>query len=277
MLVIGVALAALSFVAVLALGGLNQAPGQPNQAPDVPVVIAAGDIPLGSQISAEQLTTVTRPETEADDTYRHPEELVGKVARRAIGTGQAITTMDFETSLSVPELVRSLRPGLRAIALPLSAVDAVGALLQPGDYVDVLVSMREDDLLNPIVVPNPNAGGVGIDGSAAAPYLPLDDFINNTSIKVVVQNVQVLASIPAQQADDETVEEGVSPAPEMIVLLAVTPQQVEVVRFAQLDGNISLVLRSPADYAVGDVPTTGITLKELVDLYGVLPPQPVTP
>jgi Flp pilus assembly protein CpaB len=61
------------------------------------------------------------------------------------------------------------------------------------------------------------------------------------------------------------------------VVLAVTPQQAEVVRFAQLDGNVSLVLRAPDDAGAADTSTTGITLKWLVDNYGVLPPQPVTP
>ena len=67
-----------------------------------------------------------------------------------------------------------------------------------------------------------------------------------------------------------------------IVILAVTPQQVEVIKFAQLDGSISLVLRSADDFLdpitgepVVPVPdaTTGIILKTLVDIYGVLPPE----
>lgn len=63
----------------------------------------------------------------------------------------------------------------------------------------------------------------------------------------------------------------------MIVVLAVTPQQAEVVRFAQMDGHVSLALRSPGDATAGDVSTSGITLGKLVEDYGVLPPVPVTP
>ena len=68
-----------------------------------------------------------------------------------------------------------------------------------------------------------------------------------------------------------------------IVILAVTPQQVEVIKFAQLDGSISLVLRSPDDFIdpeTGEVipvvvpsTTTGVILKTLVESYGVLPPE----
>jgi Flp pilus assembly protein CpaB len=66
------------------------------------------------------------------------------------------------------------------------------------------------------------------------------------------------------------------------VILSVTAQQAEVIKFAQLQGSISLVLRSPKDFfdengqPVLPVPpgTTGVILKTLVDGgYGVLRPE----
>ncbi|MEO6350827.1 MAG: RcpC/CpaB family pilus assembly protein, partial [Candidatus Limnocylindrales bacterium] len=135
--------------------------------------------------------------------------------------------MDFQTGVTVPELVRSIQPG--------------------------------------------------VDGGAIAPYILLDEYLNNTTVKTVVQNVQVLAALPKQATEptnDLTPSETVEP--DLIAILAVRPQEVEVIRFAQLDANISLALRSPADYQVGTIDTTGITLYQLVTLYGVLPPYPVT-
>jgi hypothetical protein len=66
-----------------------------------------------------------------------------------------------------------------------------------------------------------------------------------------------------------------------IVLLSVNAQQAEVIKFAQLDGSISLVLRSPKDFLdeagnpIEPIPpeTSGVTLKVLVDEYDVLVPQ----
>jgi hypothetical protein len=67
-----------------------------------------------------------------------------------------------------------------------------------------------------------------------------------------------------------------------IVVLAVSAQQSEVLKFAQMDGNVTLALRSPADFidpTTGkpipptNAQTTGIILKTLIDSYGVLPPQ----
>ena len=67
------------------------------------------------------------------------------------------------------------------------------------------------------------------------------------------------------------------------MILAVDAQQAELIKFAQLGGSISLVLRSPRRLhrpgtsspcrtARPDA-TTGIILKALVDNYGVLPPE----
>ncbi len=279
MLIVGVALAALSFVAVLALSGMGQQSPQTTPPPDVTVVVAAADLPLGVQITADKLSTTTMSQTAAVGTFQDPAQLVGRVVRQAVSQGTALTNDDFDTGISVPNLINALRPGLRAIAIPLTRVNSVNAFLQAGDYVDVLISMEDADGLDPVVVANPTPAAGTTTGSDFNPYTSLDNFVNNTSVKVVVQNVQVLAAIAAQPVNttDQSNQVPATPQPDMVVLLAVTPQQAEVVRFAQLDGNISLVLRAPADANAPAVDTTGITLKQLVDQYGVLPPAPVTP
>ena len=65
---------------------------------------------------------------------------------------------------------------------------------------------------------------------------------------------------------------------QMIVILAVTAQQAEVIKYAQVnaadnaDTPISLILRAPADASAPPDKTSGIVLKTLLDQYGVLPP-----
>jgi Flp pilus assembly protein CpaB len=67
------------------------------------------------------------------------------------------------------------------------------------------------------------------------------------------------------------------------VILAATTQQVEVIKFAQVDGNITLTLRSPKDFVddAGNpiVPeaakTTGLVLRTMITDWGVLPPLPI--
>ena len=273
MLAAGVVLAAVAFVAVLAFANFN-APAAPVDDPQVNVVVAATDLQLGTALTPDLLTTTTRKLAESAGTYQRPEDLVGRVVRRAVGVGQAFTSVDFETGVNVA-LAGSLKPGLRAMAVPLSRVDSVGALLQPGDYVDVILTLRDGDGTNPQVIANPNYGHTTIDGTIdITPYITIDEFVNATTVKVVVQNIQVLASMVSSTDPSNLIAAAGWPPPEVVVVLAVTPQQSEVIRFVQLEGNVSLVMRSPGDYVAGDTPTTGITLKQLIDAWGVLPPKP---
>ncbi|HUP83521.1 MAG TPA: Flp pilus assembly protein CpaB [Candidatus Limnocylindria bacterium] len=274
MLIAGVMLAGVAFVAVLAFGGMGT-PTVVTPPADVNVVVAAVDLALGTELTPDKLTTQARAQADASGTYQRPEELVGKIVRRTVAAGQALTAADFDTN-SQAEIAQSLQTGQVAIAVPLSKVDAVGMLLQPGDRVDVLISMKDLDGLNPIVQPNPNGGQTTVDGSAPDPYIILDSYLNNTTVKVVVQNVQVLAVQP-KSGDGANLVANTAPEPDVIVVMAVSAQQSEIVRYGQLDGNISLVLRAPTDAGAADAVTTGITLRWLVDHYGVLPPQAVTP
>ena len=114
--------------------------------------------------------------------------------------------------------------------------------------------------------------------------------LNGTSVKLLLQGMQVLGTLLPPTPTDTSGQ----PAPsggtavalngqQEIVILGVTAQQSEVIKFAQLDGSISLILRSAEDFidpVTGEpipvvVPstTTGIILKTLVESYGVLPPE----
>lgn len=275
MLIAGVALAGVSFVVVLAFGRFGQQQST-TASSDVPVVIAAVDVQLGTALTQAMLATENRPRVDATDTYQGPEEVVGQVVRRAVVKGQALTDEDFQSGVVVPELVSSIQPGMRAVAVQLSRVDSVGSLLQPGDYVDVLLSLDDPDGLNPVVFANPAGFQPDSDGNVIVPYTSLDEFMNNTTVKVVLQNVQVLAALPVgDESNDESADAALTDG--VVAVLAATPQQVEVIRFAQLDGHVSVVLRAPTDSTATDVATSGMTLRQLVDEWGVLPPLPVTP
>jgi Flp pilus assembly protein CpaB len=63
----------------------------------------------------------------------------------------------------------------------------------------------------------------------------------------------------------------VEPEPKLLIL-AVTPAQAEVLLFARTTGSLDAILRSPLD-AGQTAETTGVILKTLVDLYGILPPE----
>ena len=89
MLMIGVALAALSFVAVLAFGGFGAQNGAGKAPPQMfPSSSPPPICPLGAAGHGRAaVTTTTGCRQRRLDTYQHPQEVVGKVVRRAVPAG----------------------------------------------------------------------------------------------------------------------------------------------------------------------------------------------
>jgi Flp pilus assembly protein CpaB len=266
MLVFGVLLAIVAFGGVL-LFGSGSGDSTPPPPDTAAVVTAAVDVPLGTALDASMLTTVQKPLDETTDTYSDPTDLIGHVVRQTVRQGQTFTSAVFDagTGLNAPDVTSNLAPGQVAMAINVDPVAGVGSLIQTGDHVDVVLALYDSDGKNPVVYPSK--------GDPELQRALMDDsMLNNTTVKVLVQNVQVLGTLRAPTPDGSDT----STLTDMTVILSVTPQQAEMVRFTQADGNLSLLLRSPEDADAPDAVTTGITLRTLVDTYGVLPPQMVT-
>ena len=267
MLLLGVLLAVVAFGGVLMFGS-KSGPAGPATPQTVSVVTALQDVALGSTLTPEILTTIDQPTADAIDTFRDPAQLVGLVVRRTVRAGTAFTSADFQSgSVNAVDVTSGLKPGQRAMAIPVDSLSGVGSLIQAGDFVDVMLAITDQ--------PDPNKApvvGEFRDESGLPATKILDEWLNNTTIKVLVQNVQVLGTLlPAATTDPSSGQP--TTAGGAIAILSVTPDQAEMVRFAQLDGNLYLLLRAPSDATAPDVQTTGITLRELVDRHGVLPPR----
>jgi pilus assembly protein CpaB len=279
-LLIGLLLAVVAFVGVILITN-NGSPGTstPAAPTTAKIVVAAQDIPIGTKITADLVTT--KDIAIADKPAGAPGDVsavIGLTVRTPVTAGQMITPTTFSATASLASITDSLDAGLSAISVQVDQVSGVGTLIQPGDRVDVVLSMN-DAAKNPVVVKGPAAA----QNTTGANFVPVNPLLNSTTVKVLVQNVLVLGTIlPPPPAQTGTAQGGTaSPQPagttlngqSQIVILALTSQQVELVRFTQLDGNLSLVLRSPKDKTAQAAKTTGITLRQLVDDYGVVPPK----
>ena len=290
-LLIGVFLAIVAFVGVVVLLGNPPAANQTAQlATTEPVVVAKADIPLSTRIRADQVEVKTLALTAISvGALQDPSQVIGQIARQPVATGAQITATTLSGGLTGQIIDVQTPAGQRAIAVRVDQISGVGTVIKTGDYVDSIIGLSEEqfasitaDPADPtqVVVTNPGPKG--------------------TTIKLILQGMQVLGALlppvapPAPNADGTpaaAAEPGTALNEQQeIVILSVSPQQAEVIRYAQLQANplltLSLVLRSPDDFidpATGQpVPpvvtkTTGITLKGLVDTYGVLPPEIVAP
>jgi len=283
-LLIGILLAAVAFVGVVLLLG-NQGGGggggEDTGRNETTIVVAAQDIPLGETLTDALVETdVVNVADAPANAFTLESEVIGKTVTTDLKKGQLIDSNAFAVSTVNPDVARLLDPGKRAIAVSVSQVSGVGTLVRPGDRVDVVLAMQA--ATNPIVVEGaPTREGQPL--TTIRNFEPVgDDSLNKTSVKVLVENLRVVGTLVPPPP---TAEEGEAPATggvpaydpneakAQLVLLEVTPQQAELIRFTQLDGNLSLVLRAPGDETAPPVTTTGITLRELVDNYGVLPPR----
>jgi pilus assembly protein CpaB len=272
-LLIGIFLAIVAFIGIVLALQQPPPPGQPQAATTRNVVYASVDIPLGTQMTADMFTVEVKPIADAAaDAIGDPGLLIGQVAREDIKAGAQMRQAFISGATGTLVQVATRIPlGLRAMAIQVDQVSGVGTLINAGDRVDLVAGLQ-------------NFPVVSIDPETDAPT-PVAG-LNQTSVKILVQNMLVVGALlpPVPQA------EGGAAAPpagtaltgqQEIVIVAVTPQQAEVIKYAQLDASVSLVLRSPKDFVdenqqpIEPAPdtTTGIILKTLVDFYGVLPPE----
>jgi Flp pilus assembly protein CpaB len=105
----------------------------------VPVVIAARDIDATDPLAPEDLGVASLPpDAVPAGAFGDPSAAVGKVPRAPLWRGQVLLdtglaneAASFHTGLAMPI-------GMRAIALPVAAAQAVGGALMPGARVDVI-------------------------------------------------------------------------------------------------------------------------------------------
>jgi len=291
-LLIGVFLAIVAFVLVVLLLQNPPASTPTSQVPTTgPVVVAKSDIPLSTRIRADQVEVKTLNLKAINaGAFQDPSQLVGQVARQPVASGAQITQTTLNGGLSGTVINVQTPAGERAIAVRVDQISGVGTVIKTGDYVDAIISLTEEQFASITLDPNnPKQVVVTNPGPKGA------------TVKLIVQGMQVLGTLlPPVAAPAANASAAPSAEPgtvlneqQEIVILSVSAQQAEVIRYAQIQANplltLSLVLRSPDDFidpTTGQpvppvvVQTTGITLKELIDTYGVLPPvieQPVLP
>ncbi len=295
-LLVGVFLAIVAFVGILLLLQSPAAPNGTTAVPtDGPVVVAKADIPLSTRIRADQVEIKTVPIAGISaGAFADVSQVIGQIARQPVAAGGQITATTLTGGATGTLIDVQTPPGLRAIAVRVDQTSGVGTVIKTGDYVDSLIALSEEQFASITLADTP--------GDPANPdtVVVTNPGPKGATVKLILQGMQVLGTLLPPVAPPPANADGTpaaAPAPgtvlneqQEIVILAVTAQQAEVIRYAQQMANplltLSLVLRSPDDFidpVTGEpVPpvlaeTTGIVLRTLIETYGVLPPTIETP
>lgn len=278
-LLVGVFLAVIAFVGIALLLSGNGSKTTTTVAPTtLPTVIATRDIPLGVAITADMLTVAERKiDTERKTTaFTSAELVIGRVARRPITSGAQLETADFDTSATGITRI-DVPPTQRAMSIQVDQVSGVGTVINTGDYVDVVVGFTGDKF--PVVTLNPADDTITVVAG-----------LNGTSVKLLIEGRQVLGRLlppPAAAQGEAAAPANPDGTPtsltgqQEIVIVGVTAAQAEIIKFAQMDGSISLVLRSAKDFVdefgnpieAAPTGTKGVTLKKLTTDFAVPIPE----
>jgi Flp pilus assembly protein CpaB len=114
-------------------------------------------------------------------------------------------------------------PGKRAVTIMIDSLSAVGGLINPGDFVDIIAQLKIKD-----------------------PQDPKKPFQEITS--VLFQNIQVLAvGANFKPVGNAQLYEAQQRARSLNVTLALAPEEAGLLTFTQTNGKLLLSLRSPAE------------------------------
>jgi len=218
-------------IAILAGGGLaygtyNFMQNQPVKQVNTPtqaVVVAAGDLQLGSELKKEDVTVVQFPAGKTPEgTFANPQEVIGRGLIVPIVKNEPILKAKLASKEAGSGLPPVIPEGMRAVSVRVNEVVGVAGYVLPGNRVDVVATAS-----------------------------PTDQHQDTTS-KVVLSNVQVLtAGTRIETQGDQS-----KPVQVTVVTLLVYPDQAERLALAATEGKIQLALRNPLDQ--GAPPTPGI-------------------
>jgi pilus assembly protein CpaB len=182
------------------------------------VYFATQPVEAGAKISSAFFEKKATPNEILPDAYTDATDIVGFYAVRNIEKGDPLTPRNIGKTL--PTMASRIKPGMRALALPIFNDNNTGGFVVDGDKVDLLFSLAQKN--------------VGV-----------------SSTQMVMQNLEVLY-VPGPKIDSEQVQ-GVVPAPApggtISVTFEVTPEQAQaLIALSQgADGKFSMILRSSRD------------------------------
>jgi len=194
----------------------------------VQIMVAKRDLYQGRTISEEDLEMKELPPYYVPDSVlRQPEQAVGRVPRERILSQEFIR----EERLADPEAGLGLNAiiprGMRALSINISDGSAVSGFLNPGNYVDILVTLQ------------------GTDEQEESETVTL------------LQAVTVLA-VNSRVGETTSLDSDHKPS----ITVAITPEQAEKLTHAVAEGEVTLTLRNDID--VTHVETHGAFINKLL-------------
>ena len=208
---------------------IAEGPSVTLQTPSRSVLVARADIRRGQILRPEDMVWQIWPEGALDKNYvvlggpKTPDSFIGWVAKNPINGGEPVTETKIIAPGSRGFLAAVLRPGMRAISVPVSITAGISGFIFPGDQVDLLPTYA--------VPVRGGGGGGGTQGGGEAAHKAAETVLHDVRVIAIDQRLE---SKPGEAVVAHT------------VTFEVTPKQTEIIAVAQeLQGaKLTLALRS---------------------------------
>jgi pilus assembly protein CpaB len=198
----------------------------------VDVALAVADLPWGTKLTPEMVKTVPFPkQLLPHGYYANSKACEGRVLVAPLKQNEPIIESKLAPiSITMGGVGAVVTPGKRAIAVAGDKVLGLSGFIQPGNRVDVLVSLKQSEKDKEQIT------------------------------KVVLEDILVLASGTQVQNSADG-----KPAPVDVFTLEVTPVEGERLALAATQGRLHFALRNITDREV--VYTMGATVSDTLDAY----------
>ncbi|BBU29886.1 fimbriae assembly protein [Burkholderia sp. THE68] len=185
--------------------------------------VSAAELPQGLLLRDEDLTWKTLPVSQLPpnaivEGAENAVDIKGALLRHPVESGAVLTSADVILPNAPGFLAATLKPDMRAVSVAVDDVSGNAGLIQPGDYVDLILTQQ-------------------MDRRTDSPDLAV-------SSETVVEHVRVLAVGSEIKRPKNTGDATEVVTRARTVTLEVTPRMGEVVAVAARLGSLSLALRS---------------------------------
>jgi Flp pilus assembly protein CpaB len=282
-ILVGVLLAVLAFVAIVILLNQREAEVAPEAVQET-VLVARQNIEIGDPVTPDIVEELeVNPEAVQGTPLRSTSQVSGQPALFAIPAGAQVTgeLIGSGDQLAV-NIAAQLEAGEKAVTFQVDRVTGVDFLVKPGDSIDIVLSEQ-------ISVLQETADSAANEDPEAPPrFEAVTGLSDQRTVKAILQDKRVLyvsstrATAPELQdtngdgvIDENDVQPEQAVVDSVIIVFAGTNQDAEVIKFAQNDlseiGSLTAVIRNADDDEIEE--TLGITIDQLVAEYGLRIPS----
>ena len=216
-----------------------------------PVLVAAREIPAKTQLTVADLRVIEyNVDSKPAAALAKAEDAIGKVTIQTITVGEPILPTKFAdpkaptfvviptTFLDPNGAIKSDTPNFRAMSITVSDAAAVGGAIQPGDSVDLMMTMQFD----------PNK------------YLQrtTPNQMSDFSAKIILERIPILARLAS------------------VYTIRVDTATAERIAYIQSSGGqLAFLLRAPKDERASG--TTGVTFSDIESTFKFKIPEKIAP